>query len=87
MHVDLPAGFPDRLGIVSFEQLGRKLPSSRLLAQDLKRRLGALLAGRLDHYHVTAVVIGRLRVLEVVPRAHLAARLVECVGQLSRIEL
>src|SRR5216683_1699898 len=85
--LDLAAALANRLRVVGLEKLGRELAARRLLAQDLERGPGAILAGRLDHDQVVALVVNRGGVLEVESSADLTACLVESVGELGRIEL
>src|SRR5205823_7558739 len=86
-HLDLAASFADGLRVTRLEQLGRQLPPRALLPEHLKRGPGAVFARGLDDDDVVALVVSGRRVLEVEPRRDLAARLVDGVGQLRRVEL
>src|SRR5438477_6665178 len=86
--LDLPASFAHRLRVAGLEELRRQLPPGALLTQHLEGRLRTVFARRLDDDEiVAALLVRRLRVLEIEARADLAARLVQRVGELGSVEL
>src|SRR2546430_1710322 len=85
--VDLAATLADRLRIARLEELRRKLPARRFLAQHLECSLGAVFARRLDLDHVALMVVARRGVFEVEAGRDLPAGLIDSVRQLRGVEL